>query len=156
MTRKADFDAEEWSTLLQGPPIAGMLVASVERGGTIREGISMARVYDETRRRDRDNELLDEIVGSRPELDPRGYRTPEELREKGLARLREAVGILEQKATSEEVDAYKRFIIDLADTVARAHKEGGFMRFGRVEVSERESAVLDELASMLGVERPSG
>jgi hypothetical protein len=35
MTKEADFNAEEWSPLLEAPPIAGMIVAVAERGGMI-------------------------------------------------------------------------------------------------------------------------
>jgi hypothetical protein len=38
----------------------------------------------------------------------------------------------------------------LADTVARAHKEGGVLGIGGKEVSESEQAALDEIAAVLG------
>ena len=34
MTRKADFNAEEWSTVVEGPLFAGLKVVSSHRGGT--------------------------------------------------------------------------------------------------------------------------
>ena len=37
MTAKTDFTDEEWTTILQGPPSAGMYVAFSQRGGSIRE-----------------------------------------------------------------------------------------------------------------------
>jgi len=46
MTKKAEFNAEEWSVVLQGPPIAGMMVITAERGGTLRESVSMGKAYD--------------------------------------------------------------------------------------------------------------
>jgi len=36
MTGKADFTAEEWELLLEGPTGAGRVVAAAERGGGIR------------------------------------------------------------------------------------------------------------------------
>jgi hypothetical protein len=33
MTKKADFNAEEWSLLLEAPPIAGMIVPSPSAEG---------------------------------------------------------------------------------------------------------------------------
>jgi hypothetical protein len=44
MTRKAEFNAEEWSTVVDGPLYAGMRVISAERGGTLRETVAMGRV----------------------------------------------------------------------------------------------------------------
>ncbi len=36
----------------------------------------------------------------------------------------------------------------LADTVAKAHKEGGFLGIGGTQVSEHEQAALDEIAAI--------
>ena len=56
---------------------------------------------------------------------------------------------MEEKATPEETDEYRRFILRLAEVVAHAHREGGVLGVGGKEVSDRERAVLDELAGML-------
>ena len=65
-------------------------------------------------------------------------------------RLREALEILQQKASPEEVEAYKRFVLSLAEAAAKAHKEGGFIGIGGKEVSESEQAALDEIKAALG------
>ena len=46
MTGKADFTAEEWQLVLQGPPTGGMIVVTAQRGGTFRETLSIA-AYEE-------------------------------------------------------------------------------------------------------------
>jgi hypothetical protein len=153
MTAKADFNAEEWSLVLQGPPTAGMMVITSHKGGNLRESISLGKAYAEARKTQGEDELLDEIVRDQPEFDQKAFHSVEELRSKGLDRLREAVALLEQKATPEEVEDYKRFALGLADTAARSHKEGGFLGIGGTEVSDSESAMLDEIAGTLGIER---
>ena len=50
MTTKAEFNAEEWEQIAGGPALAGMIVISAQRGGTIRETVAMAKVYKETAR----------------------------------------------------------------------------------------------------------
>ena len=40
MTGKADFAPEEWERVLQGPPTAGMIVITAQRGGTFRETLA--------------------------------------------------------------------------------------------------------------------
>ncbi len=55
------------------------------------------------------------------------------------------LAILEQKATPEEVEAYRRFVVAVAEAAAKAHKEGGFIGIGGKEVSESEQAALDEI-----------
>lgn len=155
MTRKADFNAEEWSLLLEGAPLAGMIVITAERGGMLRESVSMAQAYAEARQQSGKSELLDDILSARPELDQRRFSSPEDLREQGLQRLGEAVRLLEQKGTPEEVEDYKRFVLALAERVAQAHKEGGLLGVGGKPVSDSERAALDRIAATLGAEKPA-
>jgi hypothetical protein len=42
-----------------------------------------------------------------------------------LDRLRRAVALLEQKATPDDVENYKRFALEVAERVAASHKEEG-------------------------------
>ncbi len=149
MTTKAEFNAEEWSTVAEGPPIAGMIVITAQRGGTIRESIQLGKAYAEARRQQGASELLDAIVSEQPQVDKSRYGSQEELREKGVARLREAVELLDQKASPEEVEDYKRFIVGLAERAAAAHKEGGFLGVGGEEVSDAERAAIDEIRAAL-------
>ena len=113
MTGKADFTPEEWETVLQGPPTAGMIVVTAQRGGTFRETLSIAKAYVEARQHHGESELLDEIVSTRPELDHTRYHSAEELKEHGLQHLRDAVGLLERKATPEELDATEMPILNV-------------------------------------------
>lgn len=151
MTRKADFNAEEWSTVVDAPLYAGMRVISADRGGTLRESLAMGRVYQEARQHHGDSELLDEIVRSPPAIDP------DRVREAGAnigdvmsQQVRDAIGILEAKSTPAEVDAYKRFVMTVAQAVASAHKEGGFLGIGHKEISDAENHALDEISTALG------
>ena len=144
MTKQADFTEEEWELLRQAPTIAGSIVVMAERGGTFRETFSMGKAYAEAREHHGASELLDEVVSANPKVDRTRYSSFEELKEHGLAKLREAVGVLEGKATPEEADDYKRFVLTLAERVAAAHKEGG------EAVSPAERAAIDEIASALG------
>jgi hypothetical protein len=94
-------------------------------------------------------ELLQAVLSTPPAIDPAtAPRTPEDLRREAPATLRQAVGILERHATEDEVVAYKRFVFSLADTVARAHREGGFLGLGGTEISEHEQEALDEIAAI--------
>lgn len=151
MTQKADFNAEEWSTVVDGPLYAGMRVISASRGGTLRETLAMGRVYQEARQRHGESELLDELVKSPPSIDP------EQLQKAGgdigtitAQHLRDAMTILESKATPAEVDAYKRFVMTVAQAAAGAHKEGGFLGIGGTPISDAENHALDELSGALG------
>ncbi|HET6173413.1 MAG TPA: hypothetical protein VFD90_12435 [Gaiellales bacterium] len=150
MAGKADFTDEEWHLVVQGPPTAGMIVVTAQRGGTFRETISIARSYVEARQQHHgESELLDEIVSARPELDRTRAHSPEELREHGLQHLRDAVALVEAKAPGE-AEAYRRFSLGLANKVADAHRERG----NDQAASEAERAAIAEIETALGT--PSG
>lgn len=131
MTTKADFNAEEWATVVEGPLLAGMKVVASERGGTLRESLAVAKTYAEARKHHGTSPLLDEIVASPPTLDAARLREGgEDLGKVTLDRLREAVGVAEGKATEDEVDHYKKFVATVAEAVANANREGGFIGIG--------------------------
>jgi hypothetical protein len=144
MTGKADFTEDEWKLLLEGPPSAGLIVVSAQRGGTFREAFAIGKAYTEARKQHGDSELLDEIVAAKPERDHTRYHSYDELKQAGLQHLRDAVALLEQKGTPAEVDDYRRFVLDLSQRVANAHREGG------EQVSEAERAAIDEISASLG------
>jgi len=150
MTTKTEFNAEEWERVTQAPALAGVMVIKADRGGTIRESIALGKAYAEARR-ESGGELLEQIVVTAPQLDPASIGPPDQLREQLLQRIREAVRIVEEKGTPEEADEFRQFILRLADVVAHAHKEGGVLGIGGKEVSPEEQAVLDQLASTLGI-----
>ena len=150
MTTKADFNAEEWSTVVEAPLLAGLRVIAADRGGTIRESLALGRVYQEAQEQRGDHPLVDELVQSPPSVDKERLKSVGDLRAASDERLREAVGILEAKAESAEVEAYRKFVLAVADAAARAHKEGGFVGIGGKEVSEKEQAELDAIAATLG------
>ena len=144
MTGKADFTQPEWELVLEGPPSAGMIVVTAQRGGTICETLAIAKAYVEARQQHGESELLDEIVAAKPELDHTRYHSAEELKQHGLQHLRDAVELLGRKATPAEVEGYRRFVLTLADKVASAHREGG------ASVGEAERSAIAELATSLG------
>src|SRR3982751_670776 len=141
MTTKAAFSPDEWTLVLEAPPSAGLIVVTAARGGMFRETLAMSKAYAEARAQHGASELLDEIVAAKPKADHTRYRSPEELREHGLQHLRDAVALLETKATAEEVDGYRRFVLDLASRVAAAHREDG------QNVSPAEAGAIEEIAA---------
>ena len=151
MTTKADFTPQDWELVLEGPPSAGMIVATAQRGGTLRESLSMAKAYTQAREHHGQSELLDEIVAAKPKLDHTRYRSMEELREHSLAHLRDAVALVERQASPQELDDYRQFIVHLAEKVAGAHREGGH---GEGPVSEAEQEAIAAIAQAVGAAAP--
>ena len=147
MTGKADFTEEEWELVSEGPPSAGLIVVTAQRGGVFRETLAIPAAYVEARQLHGESQLLDELVTARPERDHTHYRSFEELKQTGLQHLRDAVTLLEQKAAAEEVAGYKHFVLAVADKVANAHREGGS------SVSDAEQAAIEEISKALGADR---
>jgi hypothetical protein len=144
MTGKADFTDDEFKQVLEGPPSAGMIVATAQRGGTLREVLAIGKAYAEARQQHGESELLDEIATAKPAVDHTRYRSAEELKEHGLQHLRDAVEVLQRKASADEVEDYRRFVLTLSEKVAAAHREGG------ADVSEAERAAIQEISTALG------
>jgi hypothetical protein len=144
MTGRTDFEPEEWKLVSEGPPSAGMIVITADRGGTFRESFSMAKAYGEARQQHGASQLLDEIVSAKPEVDRSRHSSAEELRTDFLQHLRDAVGLLERKAAPEEVEDYRRFVLSVANRVAEAHKEGD------EPVSDAERQAISEVAEAVG------
>jgi hypothetical protein len=143
MTTKAAFSPEEWKVVLEGPPTAGMIVITAARGGMLRETVAMSKAYTEARAEHGDSELLDEIVAAKPKMDHTRYHSAEELRDNGLRHLRDAVALVDSKATTQERDDYRRFALTLANKVAAAHKEGG------QSVSPAEAEAIQQITAAL-------
>ena len=149
MTGKADFTEEEWKAVLEGPTSAGLVVIASDRGGSVRETFSMAKAYSEAREKRGASQLLDEIVTSKPEMDRSRYSSPEEMKDGALDNVREAVAIVKAKASREELDDYKQFILGLAQHVAEARKEG-FMGLSGERVSDAEREAIGQISGALG------
>jgi hypothetical protein len=143
MTGKADFTEEEWELVREGPPTAGIVAASASRGGSFLESWAIAKAYTEARKARGASELLDDLVADKPKT--KRYASPEEAESEGLQRLREAVVLLEQKASPGEVAGYRDFTLDVAERAAEAHKEKGEM--ASVSVAEREA--IEKIAASL-------
>jgi hypothetical protein len=88
--------------------------------------------------------LLDEIESAKPQVDHSRFHSFEELKSAGLQHLRDAIAVLDTKATPDDIAAYRRFVLSVADRVAKAHREDG------VDVSGPEQAAMDEISAAMG------
>jgi hypothetical protein len=146
MATKADFNAEEWSKLVEAPLLAAMRVSGASGGGRIREALAVARVYAEARKEQGDSALLDEIVASPPAIaEPAPADDPSAV---VSARLAEALRIVDEKSP-EDRDSYRSFIVTVARAAAEAHEEGGFIGIGGRKISDEEAEALKEIQAEL-------
>jgi hypothetical protein len=160
MTAKDKFTEEEWNSLLRTPLLVSYAVAGSAPSG--KEGFTqeMSAVADaiiEGGEGAAQDSLLGSVVAeiiSNAEDEHRGQTeklSTNEAREKALENCRTVAGILKAKASPEESDEYKRWVIQVAYKVASAAKEGGFLGFGGEQVSGREVEIINELGAAIEV-----
>jgi hypothetical protein len=151
MTRRADFNAEEWTTVVDGPIYAALRVIGASHGGRLRESLALGHAYQDAHARQGESEFLDELLKSPPAIDADEVRHAQgNIAEVASQQLRDAVGIVGTKATPAEADSYKAFVMTVAQAVASAHKEGGFLGIGGKQITDAENQALDEISVALG------
>ena len=106
----------------------------------------MSKAYAEARAQHGESELLDEIVAEKPRVERGGrVHTPEELRDQSIGCVTAAAALIEDKATAEERDDYRHFVLSVANKVATAHREGG------QQVSPPEEQAIQDITTALGI-----
>jgi hypothetical protein len=155
MTRKADFDAEQWETLTAAPALAALAVAAAERGGGLREAASLARSYQEARAGAR-TPLVQALLASPPAVKPTPGADAAGLLDRARGAIARASTLLRERATEDELREWGDFVVGLTEAVARAHREGGFLGIGGTEVSAAEHDALEVIALALGPRPGSG
>jgi hypothetical protein len=159
MTSRTDFTDEEWARLERAPLVAGMAITLADPGGPIEAGketMASLRSILETAQAGRDSELVNAVAKDAAEMvqrrenplgdfKPRGALAGEQI----LDELRAVHLLLTQKATPEEVEGFRQWLLSTAQRAADAAKEGGFLGFHAERVSEGEQNMLDKLGEVL-------
>ena len=130
MAGKADFTSEEWDQLRKGATGAGLMVSGSDRSfmDTFKEAKSLASYLKGSR--DDDSQLVRELSSE----SGTGFgvvASPSEV-EGTMDSLRAAVETLQAKAP-DEVENYRAFVVELAETVARSAGGGEEVEAAAVE-----------------------
>ena len=158
MTTKEAFSDEDWTRVCRAPFVAGMAITIADPGGPIeisKEGMATIRAATVPPSQE---ELLaavalDITAMIQNKHNPAKNFKPQSAPTAGaeiLAELRAVDAIVAGKATPEETQAFRGWLVATAQAAADAAKEGGFMGFGAVQVSEGEQAMLDQIRGALG------
>ena len=160
MTTKADFTDDEWTTLLRSPIVAGMAITIADPGGPIevvKETSAVVKVVTSTSSEERDDlvgEIAREVRGLAEQrknpvgdFKPRGAMAGKEI----VDELSRAGEIVSAKASPEEAEAFRAWIMECAQGAADAAKEGGFMGFHAERVSQGEKDMLEQIRTALGI-----
>ena len=139
MTTKTEFTQEEWEALQRGVTGAGFLMAVSDRSffDSFKEAGALARHLADARKVG-SSELIRELGETRGT----GFgltSSPAEIESETLESLRKATEVLEAKAP-EETDAYRSFVLEVAESVGNAAAGG----------EAAESDTLEKIRSALG------
>jgi hypothetical protein len=139
MAGKSDFTEQEWETLQKGVTGAGLMVTVADRGffDTFKETGALAEHLSDARK-----ENASTLIRELAEVRGTGFGmtdSPAEVEEETVAALRSAVGTLQAKAP-DEVQAYRDFVLGVAQSVAAAAKD----------VGATETAAIEKIRAALG------
>jgi hypothetical protein len=164
MTTKAEFSEDEWATLVRSPMVAGMAITLADPGGPIevvKEASAVLKVVTSSsseQRGDLVGELAREVRGLAEQrknpvgdFKPRGAMAGKTI----LDEISRANEIVSAKASPEEAEAFRTWIMECAQSAADAAKEGGFMGFHAERVSQGEEDMLAQLRSALAPPAPA-
>lgn len=158
MTSKSSFTDDEWERLLRGPMVAGMAITIADPGGPIEVSKEMMATLRAATVPPSREELLAAVALDIQAMLQQKQHPARNFKPTGAAtagseildELRAVVAIVAEKATPEEAQAFRGWLVVAAQAAADAAKEGGFMGFGAVQVSDGERTMLDQLRSALG------
>jgi hypothetical protein len=163
MDMRAEFTDEQWHELMRAPGLAGLAVLAASPSGpiglfkelgalgrSVAGGVAGAGADSLVGRLQADLRAIAERRATAP-ADER--IPPAEMPARALEAVRKAAWLAGSRLPAEQVEPYKRWILDTAEQVARAAREGGLFGVGGVLVNEREREVLERLAGLLGLQR---
>ena len=162
MANKASFTPEEWVLLLESPMMAGMAVSAAEPSGLfgmLKESFATGKLLVQAKSDATANELVKAVAADYETAEGRkaaseglkaklGGGQPGDIKAKALDALRQVTALLAAKAPGDAA-AYKAWLAHISQNVAEASKEGGFLGFGGVQVSDAEKATLAEISAAL-------
>lgn len=165
MSSKTDYTTEEWKTVLAAPYYAAMLIIVSDMNvGYLKEVAALAQavsasaggsknvLIQEVAREFSDKATQEEI---KPELEKmKSQKDPSALVESMTEYVVNTAGMVSSKSP-EDGEAYRRWLMYLAEKTAEGSKEGGFLGIGAVRVSDKEKAALEALTQALEVDPPA-
>jgi hypothetical protein len=132
MAKKSDFTEQEWESLQKGVLGAGLLVSLSDRSffDTFKEAGALGR-HVAAAKQSNSSELVRELA----EIRGTGFgltSSPAKVEHETLEALQSAKATLESKAP-EELEPYRQFVFDVAQSVANAAAGGESAESGAIE-----------------------
>jgi hypothetical protein len=168
MTERAAYTDEEWATLVGAPVavIAAVIGASPNGPVGIAQEIGAAvKAFEQAAEERRDNPLIAALLLTlKDRFEAFTGKAPEDAAtaqvdvfalgsdaERAMASVRSAAELLAHRAPPELAAEVRAWLLELADAVAAAAAEGGFMGIGGEQVSDDERAVIARIEAALSL-----
>jgi hypothetical protein len=163
MATKTDFSPEEWKLLLESPMMTSMALTAAEPSGLwgmLKESFAGATDVAKAASDPGANSLIKAVATEFTTSEGRGTARDDlkakltgskaaDIKVKSIETLKQVSALLDTKAPADAA-AFKGWLRKIGEDVAEAAKEGGFMGFGGVKVSEAEKATLADVSRALG------
>jgi len=172
MNIQEKFSEDDWYLLSSTPAMIGAAMSSAEGSGivgTVKEMSASMRSTVNALRDYPNSELVQALLKkaenwdeakekisdyrtrSQERLNTDNIKSKEDLHKQVLADIEKCVSLVQTHCEADEAQIYREWSLKIANNVAKAAKEGGFMGFGGVEVSDSEKALLSKIEKALGV-----
>jgi hypothetical protein len=162
MAMKDSFTPEEWARVVAAPMVAGIAVTAADPGGlfgAVRESFAVAGAVQAAKAAD-SAPLLGEIAAAYDSAEGRDMargvlkdqasaKAPAAVVDAAVQELAGVSALVAAKAP-DAAAGYREWLKAIAERVAEAGTEGGFLGFGGVKVSPEERATIDRIATALG------
>jgi hypothetical protein len=155
MTSRKDFTDEEWARIRRAPIVAGVAISLADPGGPIEVAKETAATLRSATLPPSQEELLAAVALDIQALAQHRQNPLGDFKPRGgeqvLEELKGVNGLVTAKATPEEAEAFRRWLLAAAQAAADAGKEGGFLGFGGEQVSAGEQRMLEQVRAALGM-----
>ncbi len=169
------FSEDEQFLLMSIPSMIGSAVSMSESSGiigTVKEAMANAKSIISAVESYPNNQLIQSVL---PVLEERqeAIQHAKDFKDKAIARMKQkgikskqmfklqlledcrtVAKLLNEKVSDQEKHEYKEWSMKVAEQVAMAAKEGGFLGFGGQQISKGEVEMIQEIADALETESP--
>jgi len=172
MKRLSRYTEDEWHLIAGTPSLIGSAMAGAASSGmgTVKELMASVRSVIEGKQMYPENDVIQAIVNKSESVEQakesyKAYRektmqrikennitNPAQIKDMALGDLEQAMALLNKNEIESHIIEYKHWILNIAQTVAEAAKEGSILGFGGTRVSEEETTFLNQLSEMLAVD----
>ena len=173
MSIKDKFNEDEWFLLSATPALIGASMSAAEGSGvigTVKELTASMRATVAALKDYPDSELIQALLEkaenwdqakekisdyrtrAKSRIETDGPQSADDLQQRMLDDVAASLALVDQRCSEADAKVYREWSLKIANAVASAAKEGGFMGFGGTRLSQREQQLLNRIETALGVQ----